>query len=210
MTTPCRALLRLSALAAVAALISSCSSSGSTSGPPGGSTDATAGGGSVVANAPAGDPGNPLADEARLCSAIKQSDAQALMTVAVAAGKLGGPTGCTFVRPGQPINGDNLAVTLFLRDSTGHYARPDSGEKATPVSGVGDTAVWTQVVPSAAPELRAHKRDISCVVLLPADLSVVKIDKTGSAPIFTVSGAAAAAFATREGALCTDVFAAAG
>jgi hypothetical protein len=189
--------------------------SGSLSAPssaPAGGSSAPAGGSS----APAGGSSAPVTGgaggaDAPYCAAMKVADAQALVKVTIAAAQTGGPESCAFVLPGQGIDGDNLTVTVFPGDSNNQYYNDAVSGPASstpnPLPGVGDVAVWEQVVAGAsAPEVAAHKGSLTCVVQAPADTSQLTIDQTGSGPIYQISSAAAAAYAAKEAVLCTDLF----
>ena len=175
--------------------------------------------GSVTApsSAPAGGSSAPVTAggnggiDAPYCAAMKVADAQALLNVTISAAQTGGPESCAFVLPGEDINGDNLTVTVFPGDTDhGYYndnvTGPASGPQ-TPISGVGDVAVWEQPAAGAsAPFVAAYKGSLTCVVLPPGDDGKLTIDKTGNGPIYQISSSAAAAFAAKEAVLCTDLF----
>lgn len=154
-----------------------------------------------------------LGDFSKYCAAMKVADAQALVKPTISAAQTGGPHPCAFVLPGQPINGDNITVTVFPNDDDkGFYNDEVSGPASgppNPLPGVGDVAVWEQPLAGAsAPYVIAHKGSLTCVVLPPADTGPLTIDQTGSGPIYQISDAAAAAYAVKEAVLCTDLFSA--
>jgi len=171
---------------------------------------------SAPTTAPAGGSSAPVTGgaggvDATYCAAMKVADAQALVKPTISAAQTGGPLPCAFVLPGEPINGDNLTVTVFPNDADKSFYNdsvtgPASGPP-NPLPGVGDVAVWEQPVTGAsAPEVVAHKGSITCVVQPPADTGPLTIEQTGTGPIYQISAAAAASYAVKEAVLCTDMF----
>jgi hypothetical protein len=79
---------------------------------------------------------------------------------------------------------------------------------ATPLPGVGDVAVWTQV-PNNPPDFYAHKGHVTCEVKT-SDTQVLNLTDDPTVIDGGVTAASAAAYAVKLGALCTDVFAAIG
>jgi hypothetical protein len=203
-TRLCRAGI-LASLGAAAACHSSSSSNaaaGSSAGAPASSATATSKG---------ADASGLTGGDAKYCAAIKVADAQALSTATLSAAQTGGPESCAFVLPDQDLNGDNLTVTVFPADSDKQFFNDSVTNllagSGSALPGVGQEASWAQPLPGqSAPTVVAHKGSVSCVVQPPADLSVMTIDKTGNPPIYDVSASAAAAFATKMGVLCNDVF----
>ncbi len=187
---------------------------GSQAAPAGGGSAPAGNGSSAAASAPAGGGGSAPAgntgSDARYCAALKVADAQALIKPTISAAQTGGPESCAFVLPGEPINGDNMTVTVFPGDTDKSFYNDQATGMASgpqnPLPGVGDVAVWEQPVAGATPFVVAHKGSLTCVVLPPADATPLTIEKTGSGPIFQVSDAAAAAYAAKEAVLCTDMF----
>jgi hypothetical protein len=115
------------------------------------------------------------------------------------------------VLPGQDLGGDNITVTVFQRDADKKYYNDTVAHQlqngGTPLSGVGDEAAWAQpVAGQSGPVVAAHKGSLTCVVALPADLTLITIDKTGGGPIYSVTAEAAASFAAKMGVLCNDLF----
>jgi len=226
-TTFTRRMCTVGLLAALGATAACQSSSGSKSdgGAAAGNTSATtaaaataaaggvSSGGGGAAGGDAGGGGVLTGVDAKYCAAIKVADAQALTTATLSAAKTGGPLSCTFLLPGQDLGGDNITVTVFqgdgdkkFYDDTVNNQLPNGG---TPLSGVGDEAAWGQpVAGESGPVVAAHKGSITCVAALPADLTLITIEKTGGGPIFTVSADAAASFAAKMGVLCNDMFSA--
>ena len=144
------------------------------------------------------------------CAAIKVADAQALAKPTLSAAQTGGPESCTFVLPGESLNGDNITVTVLEGDSDMQYYNDSvNGPIPTtpnPLPGVGDVAVWEQFTAEAAPEVIAHQGSLTCVAQPPGDTSQLTIEQTGSGPMYQISASAAASYAAKLGVLCTDVF----
>lgn len=224
-TRPGRPALTATLTAALAALLvlTGCSSSGGgkPAGQPAGKVS-SAGGGSVGGGTVGGGGGGAAigkgggipgvlfpAQVLALCKKIPAADIQALLVPKVQ-GVASGPTGCAFLRPGEDATGDNLTADL-RNDTDGTGYTNLSGAHDHPLAGVGDKAYWNEAVQGqSAPEVTAAKGKLICVVQTPADVGVLTIAKTGSAPIYQVSDAAAAAYSAKLGKLCTDLFAAAG
>ncbi|MGH2464629.1 MAG: hypothetical protein ACRDGI_04145, partial [Candidatus Limnocylindrales bacterium] len=145
------------------------------------------------------------------CAAMKVADAQVLIKPTIAAAQTGGPESCAFVLPGEDIGGDNMTVTVLPNDADSQdYNDAVTGAASGPphpLAGIGDVANWEQPVAGAtAPEVDAHKGSVTCIVQPPADTSQLTIDQTGNGPIYSISDAAAAAYAAKEAVLCTDMF----
>lgn len=104
-----------------------------------------------------------------------------------------------------------LTTTLFPGDTSKQFYNDSVtqlGPNPTQLSGIGDAAAWSQIVPGdTAPEVVAHQGSLTCVVQTPADTSQLTIEQTGSGPIYQISASAAATYATKMGVPCTDVFA---
>lgn len=79
---------------------------------------------------------------------------------------------------------------------------------ATPLPGVGDIAVWTQV-PNNPPDFYAHEGHATCEVKA-GNTQALNLTYDPTVADGGVSAASAAAYAVKLGALCTDVFAAIG
>ncbi|MEP6559599.1 MAG: hypothetical protein ABJD68_00785 [Nakamurella sp.] len=136
------------------------------------------------------------------CSAIKQADAQALMTTDVGAVKavIGE---CSFA-------GGQIKMDLY-DDPDKTYYGSNAGTAGHPLTGVGDEAIWYQPVAGVnAPWVDARKGTLTCSVSTPDDLSTTTLTYTGNAPFTKVTDDDAAAYAQKVGLLCADVFAAAG
>ncbi len=183
---------------------------GASATPPDGANDASPGASIAPAAASAGPGAAGGGVDGPYCAAIRVSDAQALAKPTLAAAQTGGSESCTFVLPGQALNGDNITVTVFPGDANKHFYNDQvSGPVAStpnPLPGVGDVAVWEQITSSAPPEVIAHQGSLTCVVQPPGDTSQLTIEQTGSGPIYQISAGAAAAYAAKLGVLCTDVF----
>lgn len=84
-----------------------------------------------------------------------------------------------------------------------------SAATAAHLSGVGDLAQWAQPVPDrTVPFLIAHQGSTSISVSPGLDVDQTSMAYTGSAPFFNVTKAAALKYATEEGQICNDIFAA--
>jgi hypothetical protein len=149
--------------------------------------------------------------DAQYCAALKVADAQVLVKPTIAAAQTGGPETCAFLLPGQPINGDNLTVTVFPGDTDKTYYNDQATGPASgtpnPLPGVGDVAVWEQpVAGQSTPYVVAHKAQMTCEVLPPADSSQLTIPGGNGDPVFSVSATDATAYAAKEAVLCADLF----
>lgn len=184
--------------------------SGSGAATPGAASVAPAGASAAPAAASTGPGAAGGAGDAPYCAAIKVADAQALAKPTLSAAQTGGPESCTFVLPGESLNGDNITVTVLEGDSDKHYYNDAVGGPVSttpnPLPGVGDVAVWEQLTGESAPEVIAHQGSLTCVAQPPGDTSQLTIDQTGSGPMYQISASAAAAYAVKLAVLCTDVF----
>jgi hypothetical protein len=175
-----------------------------------GSTSSTADGSSAIDGSGDDSQSDPIAEANALCSDINLADAQALLTVKIGPAQSGGPLGCSFLLPGEDINGDNLTVLIDSPDAdlsnytdltTGTFALSDDW---TPISGIGDKAVWAQTV--GFPTLVAHGSDVTCSVGVPGDASELTLHSTGASYGPTVTKANALAYVDLMGKVCSDVF----
>ena len=184
----------------VVAALAGCASGNSAStsaGPPAGATTQT----TSAAGLPAGTAG--LADasstDAKVCAAI-QGDVAAI-TKNVSDPK-------TF--PGQCAFGGGATTVTFDVNDPQHSGVTDvmpSG--GTPMSGVGDGAVWYDAGGSVAPSLGAWKGSVSCLVQPDSDVANDDVTYTGNPPFTKISTADGAAYAQKMGKVCADLFAAA-
>jgi hypothetical protein len=196
MTTAALGLLTLMGLAACSSGASSSSGGGGAGSTGGGATAAT--GGAAVTNALGGAAAGQL-DVSKQCAAIKASDVAALFK--------SDPGTMTI----QPLEcdwpGDVLKVSLWLDNPDKYYGDQTKGGTTTPLPGVGDQAVWFQPVPDhTMPWVVARKGSVTCEVLPPDDPTTTTIAYSGTAPIFTIAAADAAAWAQKQAAICQDVF----
>jgi hypothetical protein len=202
------AALRGIAAAALGVLLLGACSGGVTTTPPAPQASSDTGAPSTGPGAPGGSAGGGI--DALYCAAIKVADAQTLAKPTLSAAQTGGPESCTFVLPGQDLNGDNITVTVLEGDTDMQYYNDSVGGPVSgtpnPLPGVGDIAVWEQLTGESAPEVIAHQGSLTCVAQPPADTSQLTIDQTGSGPMYQISASAAAAYAVKLAVLCTDVF----
>jgi hypothetical protein len=149
-----------------------------------------------------------------VCSAITIADAQATVQPAIDAigydpnnQDAAGIFMCT-------IDAADQAVTVTVEPEDVAMANYESDVAAENVPavpslpGVGDVAVWTQVA-NNPPDVYAHKGHVTCEVKT-SDTQVLNLTYDPSVVDGGVTAASAAAYATKLGALCTDVFAAIG
>jgi hypothetical protein len=149
-----------------------------------------------------------------VCSAITLTDAQATVQPTIDA--IGfdpnnqDPAGifmCT-------IDAADQAVTVTVEPEDVALANYESDVAAENVPavpslpGVGDVAVWTQVA-NNPPDVYAHKGHVTCEVKT-SDTQVLNLAYDPTVANGGVTATSAAAYATKLGALCTDVFAAIG
>ena len=164
----------------------------------------------------AGVPGLPTD---ALCSKLPVADAQALivpkLSPAVADGRLGG---CTFVLPGNQLADNNLTVAFQTgSDADGRYKDDTNGtftaggqtvnvgdKLTTPLSGVGDKAVWGAT--SGYPRMASLKGSVYCAVSTADDATKLAIIGSANTPIPQGSQAQQLQYAQLEGKLCTDLF----
>jgi hypothetical protein len=175
-----------------------------------GSTSAAAAAGTV--------PGQP--DLTTICPKLPIADAQALITsklpAAVPDGRLGG---CTFVLPGNQLNDNNLTVIVDQgQDAAGRYTDDTKGVTTigtatmstgdaltTPLSGVGDKAVWGAA--AGYPTVSALKGDVYCNISTADDATKLTIIGSPNNPLPQGTPAQQAQYAQLEGKLCSDLFA---
>lgn len=175
---------------------------------------------SEAATSDAGDAAVPTVGPAssgfitKVCSAITLTDAQATVQPSIDA--IGfdpdnqDPAGifmCT-------IDAADQAVTVTVEPEDVAMANYESDVAAENVPavpslpGVGDVAVWTQVA-NNPPDVYAHKGHLTCEVKT-SDTQVLNLAYDPSVANGGVTAASAAAYATKLGVLCADVFAAIG
>ena len=113
--------------------------------------------------------------------------------------------------PGQcAFDGGATTVTFDIDDPQHSDVTNVFGSDATSLSGVGDGAVWSDAGGEVVPSLGAWKGAVSCVVQPDSDVANDLVTYTGTPPFTKISDADGAAYAQKMGAVCTDVFAAAG
>jgi len=109
--------------------------------------------------------------------------------------------------PGQcAFNGGATTVTFYLNDPQHTYMTVTG----TAISGIGDSAQWADGGGQLVPSLGAWKGSVSCVVQPDSDPTDDTFPFTGSPPFIKIADADAIAYAQKMGAVCNDVFAAAG
>jgi hypothetical protein len=154
-----------------------------------------------------------------LCGKLPVADAQALivpkLSAAVGDGRLGG---CTFVLPGNAVNDNNLTVgfetgsgaaSRYQDDTTGTFSAGDQSVKAgdgvtTPLSGVGDKAVWGATV--GYPTISSLKGSVYCTVSTADDATKLTIIGGANNPLPQGTQAQQLQYAQLEGKLCNDLF----
>jgi hypothetical protein len=168
-------------------------------------------GGQAIAGAP---------DLNTICPKLPVADAQALVTSTLSAAmpdeRLGG---CTFVLPGNALNDSNLTVGFEVGgDAASRYSDDVKGvfsaggttvsaapPVTTPLSGVGDKAVWGS--DAGYPTISALKGEVYCTVSPADDATQLTIIGGANEPLPQGTQAQQAQYAQLEGKLCTDLFA---
>jgi hypothetical protein len=171
-------------------------------------------GGAATGVAAAGQP-----DLDSICPKLPLADAQALirttLPAAVPDGRLGG---CTFVLAGNALADNNLTVSFDVGgDAASRYSDDVKGQFSagnatmsigpgvtTPLSGVGDKAVWGAVV--GYPTVSALKGDVYCSVSTADDATQLTIIGSANNPLPQGSPAQQLQYAQLEGKLCDDLF----
>ena len=150
-------------------------------------------------------------DHARYCNAIKLSDAQVLVKGTLTRVQFdaaltppAAPFDCTF--PTASGGGSTLDVTLTQADTYTQSVADQNAGAGTPLTGVGDKAVWVQDATMANPPIViAIKGSLTCRVIAP-ETEHTTIEYTSPNGVDQITSAAAAAFAQKMAVLCTDVF----
>jgi hypothetical protein len=180
-------------VALVLGLAAGCSSSK-------GGNSPTGGAGAVGLPTSTAGVGNDGSVDAKVCAALAND-------VAAITKNVSGPA--TF--PGQcAFNGGATTVTFDLNDPQHSGVTDVLGTGGTAISGVGDSAEWTDGGGHIVPTLGAWKGNVSCLVQPDSDVSNDTFPFTGNPPLVTIADADAATYAQKLGAVCNDVFAAAG
>lgn len=138
--------------------------------------------------------------DAKVCAAIASDVAAITKNVSSPA---------TF--PGQ-CSFDGGATTVSFNTDDPHHSDVTSvlGTDSTTIGGVGDGALWADGGGEIAPTLGAWKGGVSCLVQPDSDVDDDLVTHTGTMPFVKISAADGAAYAQKMGAVCDDVFAAAG
>jgi hypothetical protein len=175
------------------------------------STKAAGGGGGSVSI-----PGLPTD---ALCAKLPVADAQALvvpkLSAAVADNRLGG---CSFLLPGNQIADSNLTVEFqtgaqaesrYKDDTNGTFTAGGQsvnvgGAVTTPLSGIGDKAVWGAT--TGYPTVSALKGSVFCSISPADDATKLTIIGNTNSPIPQATQAQQLQYAQLEGKLCNDLF----
>jgi hypothetical protein len=113
--------------------------------------------------------------------------------------------------PGQcAFDGGATTVSFNLNDPQHSDITNVLGTGATPISGIGDHAVWDDNGGVTVLTLGAWKGSVSCLVQPDSNVANDTVTYTGNPPFTKISAADGAAYAAKLGKVCTDVFAAAG
>lgn len=144
--------------------------------------------------------GNDGSVDAKVCAAVGKDIGSVTKTVS-------DPK--TF--PGQcAFGGGATTVTFFLSDPQHTDVTNVLGTGSNQISGFGDGAVWGDNGGETAVTFGAWKGSISCLVQPDSDVSNDLVTYTGTPPFTKISEADGAAYAQKLGAICNDVFSAAG
>ena len=172
-----------------------------------------------ASKADTGSSGSGDTNASAICSKLPVADAQALITPTLSAAvpdpRLGG---CTFVLPGNALNASNLSVVYetgsgaagrYKDDMNGTFTTGGQSVKVgegvtTPLSGVGDKAVWG--ANAGYPTVSAVKGSVYCSVSTADDATKLTIIGGANDPIPQASQAQQAQYAQLEGKLCNDLF----
>ena len=154
-----------------------------------------------------------------LCAKLPVADAQPLIVPtlksAVVDNRLGG---CTFLLPGNAIADSNLTVIFqtgadaagrYKDDMTGTFSAggqsvSTGGGVTTPLSGVGDKAVWGSN--AGYPTISALKGSVYCSVSTADDATKLPIIGGAGSPLPQGTQAQQLQYAQLEGKLCSDLF----
>lgn len=162
-------------------------------------------------------PGQP--DTNAICAKMPIADGQVLLrpklTAAVPDPRLGG---CSFGVPGNDIGGSNLnvgfevgaeAASRYKDDVNGTFTVGGTTTKTglavtTPLSGVGDKAVWDAT--TGYPTVSALKGDVYCTVSTTDYATQLTIIGAADKPLPVGTKTQQEQYAKDEGKLCTDLF----
>lgn len=113
--------------------------------------------------------------------------------------------------PGQCAFGGGATTVTFNVDDPQHSGVTDViGAGGHTIGGFGEGAEWYDGDGGFAPSLGAWKGSVSCLVQPDSAVQNDMIAYTGKPPLVKISDTDAAAYAQKLGAICNDVFAAAG
>lgn len=138
--------------------------------------------------------------DAKICAAIANDVAAITKNVSSPA---------TF--PGQCAFGGGATTVSFDINDPQHADITDVlGTSVNKIGGIGDGAVWSDAGGEVVPTLGAWKGSVSCLVQPDSNVDNDSVTHTGTSPFIKISDADGVAYAQKMGAVCTDVFAAAG
>ena len=113
--------------------------------------------------------------------------------------------------PGQcAFDGGATTVTFNTNDPQHSDVTNVISTGANKISGVGDGAVWDDAGGEVVPSLGAWKGSVSCIVQPDSNVANDMVTYTGTPPFTKIADSDGAAYAQKMGAVCNDVFAAAG
>jgi hypothetical protein len=163
--------------------------------------------------------GAGASDAAAICAKLPVADAQALIRATLGPA-VNDPSfgGCTFLLPGNQLDDSNLTVAFqvgsqaasrYQQDVSGTFSVGGSTIStgtgvSTPLSGVGDKAVWGS--DAGFPKVSALKGDVYCTVSTTSDATQLTIIGGPGDPLPQGTTAQQAQYAQLEGKLCTDLF----
>jgi hypothetical protein len=140
-----------------------------------------------------------LVDVSKQCEAIPTADVQALLK-SPPGDQVHNPLECDW-------KNTTLKVDLSPNDTDKKSYNDLLSTEGHAITGLGDVAQWSEPVPGrTAPDINAHKGNLTCYVQAADPITTLTLPYTGSDPFFKVTDADSLAYATLEAKLCADIF----
>lgn len=138
-------------------------------------------------------------DVSKQCEAIPTADVQALLK-SPPGDQVHNPLECDW-------KNTSLKVDLTPDDADKKSYNELFATQGHSLAGLGDVAQWFEPVPGrTAPDVNAHKGNLTCYVSAGDPITTLTLRYTGSDPFFNVTEAASLAYANLEAKLCADIF----